>query len=94
MPPRTAIGDPLVNQGIEISGRQFRIFLANRAIALGWTLRGSRKACAHRLFASARWLVPEAQRFLVHKTGSHNQYRWLIGSHTDLSTILPRIQQP
>jgi hypothetical protein len=56
--------------GVEVS-RWVRIFLANRAIALGWALKGSCKQCAHRLFTTARWLVPEAQRFLVHRTGSH-----------------------
>ena len=59
-------------QRIGVSGHQFRIFLANEAIALGWALRGSCNACAHRLVACARWLVPEAQRFLVHRTGSHS----------------------
>ena len=29
-----------MTQRIEISGSRFRIFLANRAIALGWALRG------------------------------------------------------
>jgi hypothetical protein len=59
-------------QRMEVSGHQFRIFLANEAIALGWALRGSCNACAHRLVACARWLVPEAQRFLVQRTGSHS----------------------
>ena len=81
-----------VNQSIEVSGRRLRIFLANQSIALGWALRGSCKACAHRLFACARWLVPEAQRFLVHRTGSHNQYRRVLKFATDLSSLLHRIQ--
>ncbi len=55
---------------VEVS-RWVRIFLANRAIALGWALKGSCKQCAHRLFTTARLLVPEARRFLVHRTGSH-----------------------
>src|SRR5262245_20022437 len=59
-------------QRIGVSGHQFRIFLPSEAIALGWALRGSCNACAHRLVACARWLVPEAQRFLVHRTGSHS----------------------
>src|SRR5262245_35199015 len=59
-------------QRIGVSRHQYRIFLANEAIALGWALRGSCNACAHRLVACARWLVPEAQRFLVHRTGSHS----------------------
>ena len=52
--------------------RWIRIFLANRAIALGWAskARGSR---AHRLFTTARLLVPEAKRFLLHHTGSQNR---------------------
>jgi len=75
-------------QKIEVSGRQLRIFLANQAIALGWVLRGPCKACAHRLFACARWLVPEAQRFLVHRAGSHNQYRRVLKFAPDLGSLL------
>jgi hypothetical protein len=78
-------GTTLVTQkisGIEAS-RRFRLFLANRLIALGWALKGSCKPCAHRLFATARWLVPEAQRFLIQRTVSHNRNRrtleWLLG---------------
>ena len=41
--------------------RRYRIFLANLAVALGWALKRSCKGCAHRLFATARWLVPEAE---------------------------------
>ena len=81
-----------VNQSIEVSGRQLQIFLSNQAIALGWALRGSCKACAHRLFACARWLVPEAQRFLLHRTGSHNQYRRVLKFAPNLSSLLHRIQ--
>jgi hypothetical protein len=77
-----------VNRNIEDSGRQLRIFLANQVIALGWVLRGSCKACAHRLFACARWLVPEAQRFLVHRAGSHNQYRRVLKFAPDLGSLL------
>jgi hypothetical protein len=43
--------------------RQFRIFLANLAIALGWALKQGCKGCAHRLLTTARWLVPEASAF-------------------------------
>ncbi|MGB8710465.1 MAG: hypothetical protein WCD39_11975 [Methyloceanibacter sp.] len=68
--------------GIEVS-RRFRLFLANRLVALGWALKGSCKPCAHRLFTTARWLVPEAQRFLIQRTVSHNRNRrtfeWLLG---------------
>jgi len=85
-------GAPLVTQrvsDIEVSRRRLRIFLANRAIALGWALKGSCKPCAHWLFTTARWLVPEAQRFLVQRTGSHNRNRrifdWL------LTRIQPRV---
>jgi hypothetical protein len=66
---------PLVAQRVsdlEVSGRWLQVFLANRAIALGWALKGCCKSCAHRLFTTARWLVPEAQRFLVRRTGSYN----------------------
>lgn len=83
-----------VNRNIEDSGRPLRIFLANQAIALGWVLRGSCKACAHRLFACARWLVPEAQRFLVHRAGSHNRYRRVLKFAPDLSSLLHHIQSP
>src|SRR5262245_61987732 len=80
-----------VDRNIEDSGRQLRIFLANQAIALSWVLRDSCKACAHRLFGCARWLVPEAQRFLVHRTGSHNQNRRLLKFAPDLCSLLHRI---
>jgi hypothetical protein len=66
---------------IEVS-RRLRVFLANRLIALGWVLKGSCKPCAHRLFTTARWLVPEAQRFLIQSIGSHSRIRrifeWLL----------------
>jgi hypothetical protein len=82
-----------VDRSIKISGRQLRIFLANRAIALGWVLRGSCEACAHRLLACAWWLAPEARRFLVHRTGySHNQYQRGLKFAPDLTSLLHRIQ--
>jgi hypothetical protein len=52
------------------STRWLRMFLANAASGLGWALKGSCRPCAHRLFTTARWLVPEAQRY---RTGSHNR---------------------
>ena len=55
--------------------REFRLFLANLAIALGWALKHSCKGCAHRLFTTARWLVPEAQRFLVYGSGLDHHRR-------------------
>jgi hypothetical protein len=76
----------------EVSRRRLRIFLANRAIVLGWALKGSCKPCAHRLFTTARWLVPEAQRYLVHRTGSHNRNRRIFELAVDLGTLLSRIQ--
>ena len=64
------------------ASRRLRIFLANRALALGWALKGACKPCAHRLFTTARWLVPEAQRFLVQRPSSHNRnqrfFEWLL----------------
>ena len=81
-----------VNRNVEALEPQLRIFLANQAIALGWMLRSSCKACAQRLFACARWLVPEAQRFLVQRIGSHNQYRRASKFAPDLSSFLYRIQ--
>jgi hypothetical protein len=77
---------------IEVSRRRLRIFLANRAIALGWTLKGACKPCAHRLFTTARWLVPEAQRFLVSRTGSHNRNRRIFEFAVHLGRLLSRIQ--
>ena len=61
---------------IEVS-RRLRIFLANRALALGWALKGACKPCAHRLFTTARWLVPEAQRFLVKRISARKRNRLL-----------------
>ena len=85
-------GAPLVRIiNIEIS-RRLRIFLANCAIALGWALKGSCKRCTQRLFATARWLVPEAQRYLVQRTGSHNRNRFTFKFAVDLGTLLSRIQ--
>ena len=55
--------------------REFRLFLANLAIALGWALKHSCKGCAHRLLTTARWLVPEAQRFLVYGSGLDHHRR-------------------
>jgi hypothetical protein len=77
---------------IEVSTRRLRIFLANLAIALGWALKGSCKACAYRLFATARWLVPEAERFLVLRAASHNHYRRIFKFAVDLDTLLTHIQ--
>ena len=68
------------------------MFLANRLIALGWALKGSCKPCAHRLFTAARWLVPEAQRFLVRRTGSHNRNRRIFEFAVHLGALLSRIQ--
>jgi hypothetical protein len=93
--PNPIGGPPLVTQrisDIEVSRRRLRIFLANRAVALGWALKDSCKPCANRLFTTARWLVPEAQRFLVHRTGSHNRNRWIFGFAVDLGTLLSRMR--
>jgi hypothetical protein len=49
--------------------RRLRICLANLAIALSWALKRSCKGCSHRLFTTARWLVPEVERFLVYRSG-------------------------
>jgi hypothetical protein len=57
---------------IEASRQRLRIFLANRAIALRWAVKGFCKPCAHWLFTIARWLVPEVQRFLLHRTQSQS----------------------
>ena len=45
------------------------------------------------LFATARWLVPEAQRFLVHRTGPHNHHRRILKVAANLGTLL-RDTQP
>jgi hypothetical protein len=71
---------------------RLRMFLANRAIALGWTLKGSCKPCAHRLFTTARWLVPEAQRFLLQRTCSHNRNQRIFESAVHLGRLLSRTQ--
>jgi hypothetical protein len=76
---------------IEVSRLRLRTFLANRAIALGWALKGFCKPCAHRLFTTARWLVPEAQRFLLHRTGSHNRNRRIFEFAVHLGRLLSRI---
>ena len=75
-----------------VSTRRLRMFVANRAIALGWALKGSCKPCAHRLFTTARWLAPEAQRFLVHRTGLHSRNQPIIEYAIDLGKLLSRIQ--
>jgi hypothetical protein len=69
------------------------MFLANRAFALGWSLKGSCKPCARRLFTTAKWLVPEAQRFLVHRSGLHNRNRRIFEFAVGrlLSRIQPRV---
>src|SRR5262249_61632610 len=73
---------------IEVSKR-LRIFLANRLIALGWALKGACKPCVQRLFITARWLVPEAERFLVQRTGSYDRNRRII--EWLFSSIQPRV---
>jgi hypothetical protein len=83
---------PQRTSDIEVSRRRLRIFLANRAIALGWALKGSCKPCTHLLFTTARWLVPEAQRFLVHRTGSQHRHRRIFEFAADLDSLLSRIQ--
>ena len=55
--------------------RRFRILLASQAIVLAWELKGSCKRCAHTLFAIAKWLAPEAERFLVLRRGSYSHRR-------------------
>jgi hypothetical protein len=64
------------------------LFLANRLIALGWGLKGFCKPCAQRLFTSARWLVPEAQRFLIQRTVSNNRNRRTLEFAVALRTLL------
>jgi hypothetical protein len=71
--------------------RRFRTFLANLAVVLGWALRRSCKGCAHRLFATAKWLVPEAQRFLVLRTGSRDHHGRISKFGADLSSVLSQI---
>jgi hypothetical protein len=79
---------------IEVT-RRVRFLLANRLIAFGWALKGSCKPCAHWLFTSARWLVPEAQRFLVQCRVSHNRNRrireFAVAPYTLLRGIQPRV---
>jgi hypothetical protein len=74
---------------IEVS-RRLRIVVANRLIALGWALKGSCKPCSRWLFTNARWLVPEAQRFFVQRTGLHTRNRRLF-EWLRKSRIQPRV---
>ena len=67
------------------------MFLANRLIALGWGLKGFCKPCAQRLFTSARWLVPEAQRFLIQRTVSHHRNMRTLEFAVALRTLLSSI---
>ncbi len=85
----TALVTKRINR-IDVS-RRLRWFLANRLIALGWGLKGSCKPCAHRLFTTARWLVPEAQRFLIQRTVSHNRNRRTFEFAVTLRTLLSSI---
>jgi hypothetical protein len=76
--PRATSGPDAREQMSEIEvSRRLRIVVANRLIAVGWALKGSCKPCARWLFTNARWLVPEAQRFLVQRTGLHTRNRRL-----------------
>jgi hypothetical protein len=81
----STIGQP-PTQKKEVLRRGFRIFLANFAIALGWALKNCCEAGAYRLVATARWLVPEAERFLVLRTGSHNHQRRIFEFAVDLDS--------
>jgi hypothetical protein len=72
--------------------RRFRILLANLAVVVGWALKRSCKGCAHRLFATARWLVPEAERFLILHLPSHNHPRRISNFMGDLGVLLSPIQ--
>ena len=72
----------------EQSWHRFRIFLANLAITLGWALKRSCKRCAHKLFATARWMVPEAERFLVLQLPSHIPNRCISDFMSDLAGFL------
>jgi hypothetical protein len=83
MPFEADIEVPLVLQ----VRRQLRVFLANRAIALGWVLKDLCKPFAHRLFTAARWLAPEARRFLVHRTGWRHSHRRIFEFTTDYSHL-------
>lgn len=83
MPFEADIEVPLVLQ----VRRQLRVFLANRAIALGWVLKDFCKPFAHRLFTAARWLAPEARRFLVHRTGWRHRHRRIFEFTTDNSHL-------
>lgn len=92
MPEGQLVTQGISDSDIDVSRRQLRIFLANRAIAVGWALKVFCKPCAHRLFTIARWLVPEVQRFLLQRTGSHNRNRRIVDFAVDLGALLSRIQ--
>jgi hypothetical protein len=72
--------------------RRFRIFLANLTIVLGWALKRSCKAGAYWPVATARWLVPEAERFLVLRAASHNHHRRIFKFAVYLDTLLSQMQ--
>ena len=76
--------------GSEVS-RTPRLFLANRLIALVWGLKGFCKPFAQRLFTSARWRDPEAQRFLIQRTVSLNRNRRTLDFAVALRTLLSSI---
>ena len=92
MPEGQLVTQGISDSDIDVSRRQLRIFLANRAIAVGWALKVFCKPCAHRLFTIARWLVPEVQRFLLQRTGSHNRNRRIVDFAVDLGALLSRKQ--
>ncbi len=50
---------------MRFAGRSLRIFTANRLIDMAWALRRLCKQCAQRLLATARRLVPEAERYFI-----------------------------
>ena len=63
-------------------GHRFRILLASQAIALAWEVKGSCQRCVHSLFATAKWLAPEADRFLVLRKDSYGHRRGRVISVT------------
>ena len=93
MPEGQLVTQGISDSDIDVSTRQLRIFLANRAIAVGWALKVFCKPCAYRLFSIARWLVPEVQRFFLQRTGSQNRnHRRIVEFAVDLGALLSRIQ--
>jgi len=48
--------------------RRFRIFTASRLVDVAWALRWLCKPCSQHLLATARRLVPGAERYFIRRS--------------------------